>query len=248
MKAFKIPKSTYYYWKNHRITARDKQNITLRREILVTWKQSRHVYGYPRIHKALSDKGFNVSAKRVWNLMHSMNIHSVMNKKYRKPSTHNDYAQRDNLVHKDWHAAWCADITYIPLLNHQWVYLASVYNPTKHKVVAHQVCNEMTAELVTRTMKKAVQNTKKPIFLHSDMGSQYTSNQFETLLTNLNIKHSYSLKGHPYDNTYIENFHSMLKRELVFQTKFESIEEVIASIDWYVRWYNKERISLVQST
>jgi putative transposase len=37
----------------------------------------------------------------------------------------------------------------------------------------------------------------------------------------------------------------MLKREYVFQTKFENIDEVIAGIDWYIRWYNNERISLV---
>ncbi|UQS86911.1 DDE-type integrase/transposase/recombinase [Nicoliella spurrieriana] len=148
---------------------------------------------------------------------------------------HNDYKQRFNLVNKDWHSAWCADITYIPLTNHKWVYLASVYNPNNHQVVAHRVGNEMTAELVTKTMQAAVKNTDKPVFLHSDMGSQYISDQFEKLLTKLNIKHSYSLKGHPYDNTYIENFHSMLKREIVFQTKFETIEEVTVSIDWHVR-------------
>lgn len=88
----------------------------------------------------------------------------------------------------------------------------------------------------------------KPIFLHSDMGSQYTSDQFENLLSRVNIKHSYSLKGHPYDNTHIESFHSMLKRELIFQNKYSCIEEVIASIDWYIRWYNNERISLTKTT
>lgn len=39
-------------------------------------------------------------------------------------------------------------------------------------------------------------------------------------------------KVHPYDNTYIENFHSMLKRELVFQINLESIDEAMAGIDW----------------
>ncbi|WP_373695354.1 IS3 family transposase [Nicoliella lavandulae] len=248
LRAFKMPKSTYYYWTNHQPTKRDHHNLILKREILVAWQQSRYVYGYPRIHQVLLNKGLQVSSRTVWKLMHSMKIHSVMNKKYRKPTTHNDYEQRANLVRQDWRSAWCADITYIPLTNHKWVYLASVYNPNNHKVIAHQVCNEMTAELVTNTMLKAVKKTSKPMFLHSDMGSQYTSDLFEKLLNKLNIKHSYSLKGHPYDNTYIENFHSMLKRELVFQTKFESIEEAIAGIDWYVRWYNNERISLVKTT
>ncbi|MBZ1541551.1 transposase family protein, partial [Leuconostoc mesenteroides] len=41
---------------------------------------------------------------------------------------------------------------------------------------------------------------KKPNYLHTDMGSQFTSFGFENLLKRHKIDHSYSKLGHPYDN------------------------------------------------
>ena len=48
------------------------------------------------------------------------------------------------------------------------------------------------------------------------MGSQYTSAEFNIKCQNYGLKHSYSLKGHPYDNGRMEAFHSILKREEVY--------------------------------
>lgn len=76
------------------------------------------------------------------------------------------------------------------------------------------------------------------------MGSQYTSELFENTLESVGIRHSYSRKGHPYDNARIESFHSLLKRELVYQRTFESINDVQAAVGWYINWYNNTRISL----
>ena len=60
----------------------------------------------------------------------------------------------------------------------------------------------MTEGLVIEAFNKALINrglNENEIF-HSDRGSQYTSNDFEQLLTDLNLKHSYSKKGYPYDS------------------------------------------------
>ncbi|HAP3559339.1 TPA: DDE-type integrase/transposase/recombinase [Enterococcus faecalis] len=81
--------------------------------------------------------------------------------------------------------------------------------------------------------------------VHSDMGSQYTSDLFERTLNHCEVKHSYSRKGCPGDNARIESFHSILKREYVNFQSFQSIEEAIVGIDCYIQWYNNERISLI---
>ena len=39
----------------------------------------------------------------------------------------------------------------------------------------------------------------------------HTSNDFERLLEELEIKHSYSKKGYPYDNASMESFNAILK-------------------------------------
>lgn len=75
----------------------------------------------------------------------------------------------------------------------------------------------MDAELAKKALKNASLNIKKTkgIILQTDLGSQYTSNIFEEYLAELKIRHSYSRKGCPYDNSCIESFHSILKKEEV---------------------------------
>ena len=75
----------------------------------------------------------------------------------------------------------------------------------------------MDAELADKVLRSAALNVKytERIIIQSDLGSQYTSNLFESALAELKIRHSYSRKGCPYDNTCIESFHSVLKKEAV---------------------------------
>lgn len=76
------------------------------------------------------------------------------------------------------------------------------------------------------------------------MGSQYTSAEFNIKCQNYGLKHSYSLKGHPYDNGRMEAFHSILKREMIYQFRFPSIADLILDVSKYIHWFNNERISL----
>ena len=86
------------------------------------------------------------------------------------------------------------------------------------KVVGWTYGKNMTDDLVIGAFKKALVNRgldKDGIF-HSDRGSQYTSNDFEHLLEELGIKHSYSKKGYPYDNASMESFNAILKKVEVY--------------------------------
>lgn len=103
----------------------------------------------------------------------------------------------------------------------------------------------MTKELATSVLKKVDLRAQGVKIIHSDMGSQYTSDLFEMTLKSKEIKHSYSRKGCPGDNARIESFHSILKREYVNSQMVKTIDEAIVGIDSYIHWYNSDRISLV---
>ncbi len=68
----------------------------------------------------------------------------------------------------------------------------------------------MDTSLVTRTLAEAVANHQPAtgLILHTDQGAQYTSSVFQAQLNKLDISHSYSRKGCPYDNAEIESFHA----------------------------------------
>ena len=75
----------------------------------------------------------------------------------------------------------------------------------------------MDEQLAAKALRNAALNVKhtEGIIIQSDLGSQYTSNLLESALGELKIRHSYSRKGYPYDNAYIESFHFVLKKEEV---------------------------------
>jgi len=50
------------------------------------------------------------------------------------------------------------------------------------------------------------------IILHSDLGSQYTNQAFESYLSTKGMIHSFSRKGNPYDNAFIFILIRMPKR------------------------------------
>lgn len=243
----KIPRTTYYEYLNWTPSDRMIRRQQIKEKVLESWL-AYPMYGYPRMTKYFKENlNIPVSQYLVYRLMHELGIQSRMiKKKMKKPKTYSNVAPLPNLIRKmsDWSKVLLTDITYIPVKG-KWVYLASLYHPETRRVMAHKVGVNMTKELATSVLEKVDLRTLGIEFVHSDMGSQYTSALFNQTLKNKKIKHSYSRKGCPGDNDRIESFHSILKREYVDFQSFMTLEEAIIGIDSYIRWYNSDRISLI---
>lgn len=113
------------------------------------------------------------------------------------------------------------------------------------KIIGYAYGTSMTAELAIEAVKNACLNVRetKGIILHSDLGSQYTSQSFERILKSREILHSFSRKGNPYDNACIESFHSVLKKEEIYLHNYQDSKEARRAIFEYIEgWYNRKRI------
>jgi len=103
----------------------------------------------------------------------------------------------------------------------------------------------MTKELVIQALKNAYE-TQKPgdgLIIHTDLGSQYTSDEFRRYTASLNMIQSFSRKGCPYDNACIESFHAILKKEEVNQVQYLDYESARLALFKYIEgWYNRKRI------
>ena len=113
------------------------------------------------------------------------------------------------------------------------------------KIIGYAYGTSMTAELAARAVKNACLHVRdtKGIILHSDLGSQYTSQIFEKYLTSKGVLHSFSRKGNPYDNVCIESFHSILKKEEIYLHTYQDSTQVRRAIFEYIEgWYNRKRI------
>lgn len=103
----------------------------------------------------------------------------------------------------------------------------------------------MKTDMIVQALKNAYisQRPNDQVILHTDLGSQYTSQDFTNLTSELNIVQSFSRKGCPYDNACIESFHATLKKEEVYQTTYLTFEQARIALFQYIEgWYNRKRI------
>ena len=251
-KCLGIHHSVYYYHCNHQTSSYKTANQKLDVEIKKIYDSSKGRYGSPKITKVLKNKGINVSQKRVARRMKFLGLRSIVIKKFNHAGKSNTDSTKEypNLLEQDFFAEkpsqkWVGDITYIYTKETGWTYLAIVMDLFDLKIVGWAYGRSMTDDLVIEAFKKALVNRgldKDGIF-HSDRGSQYTSNDFEHLLEELKIKHSYSKKGYPYDNASMESFNAILKKEEVNVNNYETFEEAkLAIFEFIESWYNNQRI------
>ncbi|MEG2139128.1 MAG: IS3 family transposase, partial [Oscillospiraceae bacterium] len=66
--------------------------------------------------------------------------------------------------------------------------------------------------------------------------------QYQRILQEKGIRQSMSRKGNCLDNAVIENFFGLLKSELLYLQKFDSIEHFKAELVEYLDYYNNQRI------
>lgn len=182
--------------------------------------------------------------------MRILGIKSIVVKK-RKPYTYyktDNSKEYPNLLQQDFYSSspgskWVGDITYIYTINHGWIYLATVMDLFDRSIIGYAFSKSMATSITINALNMAIENRSfSNLVFHSDRGSQYTSKLYEDTLTELGIIHSYSKKGYPYDNSSMESFNSILKKELVYNSKYYDFSDASYSISEYINWYNNCRI------
>ncbi len=183
--------------------------------------------------------------------MQHLNIRSVVVKKYSHKSSNSAIPiDKENILGRDItttsiNEKWVTDITYIYVLKEGWTYLASVMDLHTRKIIGYSYGTQVTPELALQAVKNAVLNINDTdgIILHSDLGSQYTSQIFERYMKEHKFIHSFSRKGNPYDNACIESYHSVLKKEEIYLHTYTDFKEAKLAIFEYIEaWYNRKRI------
>ena len=80
--------------------------------------------------------------------------------------------------------------------------------------------------------------------LHSDQGSQYTSQAYFDLTKEYGITESISRQGKCYDNAMAENFFSIFKTECIYRHQAATFNGTNKLIDNYLYFNNHQRIRL----
>jgi len=240
--------SGYYAWLKAPMSRRQKEDERLLGLIKQFWLESGCVYGYRKVFKDLREVGESCGRNRVGRLMHNAGLKAQVG--YRKPrskagSTSNlaDNQLKQNFNVDAPNQAWVTDITYIRTYE-GWLYLAVVIDLFSRQVVGWSMLSQMHVDLVLNALTMAVwrRKPKAQVIVHSDQGSQYTSNDWQNFLKSHNLKCSMSRRGNCFDNAVAESFFQLLKRERIKRKIYKDRETARQDIFNYIEmFYNPVR-------
>jgi putative transposase len=143
------------------------------------------------------------------------------------------------------HQMWQTDFTYFKILGWGWYYLSTVLDDYSRYIVHWELCSNMKADDVKKTVdmaiKKAKLITKQKPKLLSDNGSCYVANELKSYLKdNYQMDQIHGRPNHPQTQGKIERYHRTMKNVVKLDNYFAP-KELEAALEKFVYRYNNQR-------
>jgi putative transposase len=221
-----VSRSGYYAWQQRPATTDEMTPA-----VQLVFAQHGRRYGSRRITAELRARGCEIGRRRVRGIMQAEKLRAIQPRSFVPRTTNSRHGGRVSphllaeLVVERPLQAWVSDITYLPLLNGQWAYLATWLDLYTRKIVGWAVAESMTADLIIRALKLALIREQPPagLLVHSDRGGQYVDES--------------------YDNAHAESLFSRYKAELLEDGVFRDLAEAeLETFEYIERYYNPIRL------
>lgn len=202
-------------------------------------------FGVRRMKNELHNLGFTTVGRRlVKRYMREMDIYPFfpgpnLSKRARDAKVY-PYLLRNFPITRP-NQVWSIDITYIGTPT-GFVYMTAIIDWYSKFIVGYTISNTLQAEMVTRTVKKAVSHYGKPEIINSDQGAQFSSTDYIELIKSFETtKISMDGRGRATDNIAIERFFRSYKWERLYLMCPETVIEVKEITKEYIQNYNYAR-------
>lgn len=246
---FGVSRSGYYdYCKR---IGRPEPDTELAEVLRGQQERCRQTYGYRRMWLWLEKQGVHHNPKTVLRVMKKYGLLAEIRRARKWVQMEEQTHKYENLLNREFQAdhpnrKWVTDISYIHT-GQGVLYLSMIRDLYDNSIVAYKTATQQTVSLVLDTIRLAKRKEKVAagrLQLHSDQGSQYTSQAYLDLTKEYGITPSMSRRGNCYDNAMAENFFSILKTECIYRQKIKSFQQARKLIDEFIHFYNYERIQL----
>jgi len=245
-----VSRSGYHEWRGRSDSATVARQETLKTLIAHVFADSDGTYGYRRVAAQLARLGVRAGEELVRRLMQSLGLVACQPRPWRPTTTiAGDAGAIPDLVRRDFGAAapgtkLVTDITYIRTWE-GWLYLATVIDCHTKACIGYAMADHMRTELVTAALDMAAANypLAEDAIIHSDRGTQYTSQTFAEHATKLRLRRSVGRTGVCYDNAQAETFNAAVKVERVNRTAYPTREHARKDVTRYIEFrYNTKRL------
>ena len=199
--------------------------------------------GSRQLTRALRQRGYRVGRLHVRTLMIKMGIRAIAT----QPGTSKrnpqhkvfPYLLRKLVIHRS-NQVWALDTTYIRMAR-GFVYLTAVVDVYSRRVLAHRTAITLEACHAVDALNEAYENFGKPEIINTDLGSQFTAQEFVDAVLDHGVKLSMDGRGAWRDNVFVERLWRSVKYERVYLRAYDSVSAARKDIAEYIAWYNDER-------
>ncbi len=240
-----ISKKTYYKYREKE--DKDYYDYLIIKEI---FDESKCTYGYRRVCEGIKIKyGVMFNHKKVARIMKKYNLKPNYIKKIR-PNIYKRIEEnvRPNLLKRNFNtdrenAVWDTDVTYL-IFGNRRMYLSTIIDLYDRRVIAYKISKLNNNKLVIDTLNEAISKRKDVhgTIIHSDQGFQYTSFEYKAICQSNGITISMGRKGTPIDDSPIESWHALLKKETLYNNNITSLEHYAKLVEEWIEFYNTTRL------
>jgi transposase InsO family protein len=241
-------KQAYHQWLANPVSDRDWDEAHLINAARDVWDEDR-CQGYRLIADELIDDGWVVSERRVWRVCSQEGMFSAAHRlkgkrKHRRPgpAVHDDRVRRDFTATAP-NRLWLTDIT-----EHRTgegkLYLCAIKDVFSNRIVGYSISDRMKARLAVDALEDAIGRRDSPVgvIVHSDRGSQFRSRRYRRALRRHQLRGSMGRVGACADNAAMENWFSLLQKNVLNQRSWDTREQLrLAIVHWIEARYHRRR-------
>jgi len=191
-----IKRSTLYYRQKDNLDKKIKEANIKDKISTISYKYP--YYGYRRMTTQLKREKVRINHKRALRMMRELGIQGRIKRKYVTTTNrkHNNRIYPNLTKGKKVtgiNQVWCADITYIRILN-GFVYLAAIIDIYSRKIVGYALGKTLSPKLAITALSMAIATRNiDNLIHHSDQGIQYACKDYIKILgndkTKLHLEH-----------------------------------------------------------
>lgn len=176
----------------------------LREALQRVWRSN---MGYRMAHELVKGDFAPLNIKRTHRVWKEAQLGRL--KRYRKKRTGNPIAlkaERPNQV-------WCVDFIHDACLNGSKLKILSVVDEFTRECLALEVDTRLNARRVREVLAPLMDFHGAPTFLRSDNGPEFLARILAVFLSGSGSTSHFIRPGSPWQNGFVESFHSTLRRE-----------------------------------
>ena len=228
-----VHRSTYRYPVKSPLT----QQVQLHQRIVsLSWQYPR--YGYRRIRAVLEREGWSVSRKQVQRIRRKEGL-KVHPKPQRIPRQGVSTGLPTQATHRN--HVWTWDFIFDRTDKGSTLKMLTMLDEYTRQCLAIRVERQIRSGQVLATLWQAMMQYGIPEHIRSDNGTEFIAGKIQRWLRVNQIKTLYIEPGSPWQNGYIESFHSRFRDECLNREWLLNLREARVVIEDWRQYYNTER-------